>query len=70
MLISKKRFCKIFYNYTIALLQDNGKALSHRQKVIYQNKIDRLYEKNTIRGLIKNKINELKEKKKCKNNNK
>jgi len=64
MLVSKKRFCKIFYNYTVALLQDNGKALSHRQKVIYQNRIERLYQQNTIRGIIKNKIKSIKEKSK------
>ena len=62
MIVSKKRFCKIFYNYTVALLQDNGKALSHRQKVIYQNRIERLYQQNTIRGIIKNKIKSIKEK--------
>ncbi len=60
MLISKKRFAKIFYNYSLALYQECGRKLGANQQRILKNKIDKLYKDNTIKGIIKAKFKGIK----------
>lgn len=57
MIISKKRFTKLFYNYSLAIYQEAGRKLGANQQRILKNKIDKLYKQNTIKSLIKAKIN-------------
>lgn len=56
MIISKKRFTKLFYNYSLAIYQEAGRKLGANQQRILKNKIDKLYKQNTIKSLIKSKI--------------
>ena len=66
MIISKKRFTKLFYNYSLAIYQEAGRKLGANQQRILKNKIDKLYKQNTIKSLIKSKIKSFNEWKKQK----
>lgn len=55
MLISKKKLCDTFYNYTKLIYQEVGRKLSAKQEIILKNKIEAMASKWTL----KNKIKEL-----------
>ena len=62
MIISKKRFCKIFKNYTFAIHRELGRNLSAKQRASIIHQVDKLYNENTIRGKIKALIKKIREK--------
>lgn len=65
MIISKKQFIKVFENYTRAIHEECGRALSHKQKLILHNRIEKLAKEYTLKGFIKKVIAKFKEKQKA-----
>lgn len=64
MLISKKRFCNLFKNYTMAIYRECGRNLSVKQRASILHQVNKLYQENTIRGKIKGLISKIKNSKK------
>lgn len=64
MIISKKSFNKIFYNYTLTIYKECGRNLSFKQKAILSNKIEKLRKEHTIWNSFKQKVKSLFQKKK------
>lgn len=62
MLISKKRFCNLFKNYTFAIYKDCGRNLSVKQRASILHQVNKLYQENTIRGKIKLLFNKISKK--------
>lgn len=53
MLISKKRFCNLFKNYTFAIYSECGRNLSCKQRASIAAQVNKLYKENTLRAKIK-----------------
>lgn len=53
MIISRKRFCNLFKNYTMAIYKECGRNLSVKQRASIIHQVNKLYQENTIRGKIK-----------------
>lgn len=64
MIISKKKFNELFYNYTIALYRECGRNLSSKQKGQLMNKIENIRKEHTIFKCLKQKVKKLFQKKK------
>ena len=62
MIIRKKQFIKVFENYTRAIHEECGRALSHKQKLILHNRIEKLAKEYTLKGFIKKVIANFKKK--------
>ena len=59
MLISKKRFCNLFKNYTMAIYRECGRNLSVKQRASILHQVNKLYQENTIRGKLKGLFNKM-----------
>lgn len=64
MIISKKKFNELFYNYTITLYNECGRKLSEKQKLVLKNRIEKLRKEHTIWNFLKQKVKKLFQKKK------
>lgn len=57
MLISKKRFCNLFKNYTMAIYRECGRNLSVKQRASILHQVNKLYQENTLRAKLKGLFN-------------
>ncbi len=64
MLLSKKNFNEIFYNYTLTIYGECGRNLSSKQKAILKNRIEKLRKEHNIWNSLKQKLKKLYQKKK------
>lgn len=64
MIITKKKFNELFYNYTIALYSECGRNLSSKQKGQLKNRIEKLRKEHTLWNFLKQKVKKLFRKKK------
>lgn len=64
MIISKKKFNELFYNYSVVLYSECGRNLSMRQKAKLKNAIEKLRKEYTLWNLLKQKAKKLFQKKK------
>lgn len=53
LFITKKQFCKLFYNYTAMIFEENGKKLSQRQKMILKNRIEKVANDYKLKNILK-----------------
>ena len=60
MIISKKRFCNLFKNYTMAIYKECGRNLSVKQRASIVHQVNKLYQENTIRAKLKGLISKIK----------
>lgn len=62
MLISKKKLCDLFYNYTNMIYMECGRKLLHIQKATLKKRIEKIANEYTFKGQIKKIIEERKKK--------
>lgn len=53
LIISKKKFLKLFENYTLSIYKECGHNLSCKTRAIIKNKINAVAEEYTIKGIFK-----------------